>query len=62
VFKLNEFDLNQIADALADQSYEHRWFIDPHGDVVPWMEGLDFEDETAEARDRRQGRVPPVPE
>ena len=38
VLELNDFDLEEIATALADQEcYEHRWLIDPRsGNIVFW--------------------------
>lgn len=47
VFDLDAFDLDEIADALSDQTdYEHRWLVDPRtGEVVYWSSdcGIDGE-------------------
>jgi hypothetical protein len=38
VLDLSSLDLEEIADALADQTdYEHRWLINPHtGEIAFW--------------------------
>jgi hypothetical protein len=38
VLDLSSLDLEEIANALADQTdYEHRWLIDPHtGEIAFW--------------------------
>ena len=45
---LNSLDLEEIANALADQTdYEHRWLINPQtGEVVFWTSdtGIDGQD------------------
>lgn len=48
VLDLNSLDLEEIANALADQTdYEHRWLIDPHtGETTFWTADTGIDGQT----------------
>jgi hypothetical protein len=48
VLDLNSLDLEEIANALADQTdYEHRWLIDPHtGEITFWTADTGIDGQT----------------
>ena len=48
VLDLNSLDLEEIANALADQTdYEHRWLIDPHtGEIAFWTADTGIDGQT----------------
>ncbi len=58
---LTKIDLADLAQALVDHSYEHRWWLDPEtGEVVLW--GVDSEEQGEPEPDLRGlRRIEPIP-